>query len=137
MCVRPFSNRGESCSYGRSKTKGGELPGGWADVNRTASECVAREVREGSGFEVAVRELAAVYDQARHPHPPQFPFHIYKMFFVCEITGGAARPGPETSEVGFFLEHELPELSEKRVVATQIHRMFEHLGAPGLPAEFD
>jgi ADP-ribose pyrophosphatase YjhB (NUDIX family) len=60
------------------------LPGGWADVNQSASECVVREVREESGFEVAVRELAAVYDQARHPHPPQYPFHIYKMFFSAK-----------------------------------------------------
>ena len=28
------------------------LPGGWADVNRSPAECVTREVREESGFEV-------------------------------------------------------------------------------------
>jgi Hydrolase of X-linked nucleoside diphosphate N terminal/NUDIX domain len=38
------------------------LPGGWADVNQSPSECVIREVREESGFEVTVRKLAAVYD---------------------------------------------------------------------------
>jgi ADP-ribose pyrophosphatase YjhB (NUDIX family) len=44
------------------------LPGGWADVNESPSECVIREVREESGFEVAIRKLAAVYDRDRHGH---------------------------------------------------------------------
>src|SRR4051812_7677074 len=68
------------------------LPGGWADVNQAPSECVIREVREESGFEVTVRKLAAVWDRARHPHPIPFPFHVYKLFFVCDIVGGAPAP---------------------------------------------
>ena len=30
---------------------GWTLPGGWADVNQSARECVEREIREESGFE--------------------------------------------------------------------------------------
>ena len=36
------------------------LPGGWADVNESPAECVVREVREESGFDVRVGKLAAV-----------------------------------------------------------------------------
>src|SRR6516225_4615084 len=33
------------------------LPGGWADVNQSARECVEREVKEESGFEVRALKL--------------------------------------------------------------------------------
>src|SRR5271170_6965220 len=38
------------------------LPGGWADVNQSAAECVVREIAEESGFTAQALKLAAVYD---------------------------------------------------------------------------
>ena len=114
------------------------LPGGWADVNQSPSETVVREVLEEAGVQVAVRKLAAVYDRERHPHQPPYPFHIYKLFFICDIVGGSPRPGVETSEVAFFAAHEVPaDLSVSRVLPHQVSRMFEHAAAPGLPTDFD
>ena len=37
------------------------LPGGWADVNQSAGECVVREIAEESGFKARALKLAAVY----------------------------------------------------------------------------
>jgi len=114
------------------------LPGGWADVNQPPSECVIREVREESGFEVGVRKLAAVYDRDRHGHVPPHAFHVYKLFFTCNIIGGTARPGLETSDVAFFAKDDLPlDLSLGRVQRHQIERMFEHWLTPALPTDFD
>ena len=114
------------------------LPGGWADVNQSPSESVIREVREESGVEVTVRKLAAVYDRDRHPHLPRLPFHVFKLFFLCDIAGGAPAPGLETSEVGFFARDAVPpDLSIGRVLRDQIERMFEHAAAPELPTDFD
>jgi ADP-ribose pyrophosphatase YjhB (NUDIX family) len=113
------------------------LPGGWADVNQTAGECVVREIAEESGFEARVLKLAAVHDYQRSNHPARHIDSIYKLFFVCEITGGAARSSDETSEVAFFPRHELPPLSLGRTTAAQIDRMFQHAEHPGLPADFD
>jgi ADP-ribose pyrophosphatase YjhB (NUDIX family) len=113
------------------------LPGGWADVNRSPRECVVSEVREEAGLEVSPVKLAAVYDRARHPHTPPFPFHVYKMFFICEIIGGVLSPGLETAAVAFFEANQLPELSVSRVLHDQIHRMFAHATSPALPTEFD
>ncbi len=114
------------------------LPGGWADVNESPAECVAKEVREESGFEVRVTKLAAVWDRARHAHKPPYAFHIWKLFFLCEITGGEARIGLETSGVAFFAEDALPtDLSISRVLLPQLRRMFEHMRQPALPTEFD
>jgi len=113
------------------------LPGGWADVNQTAGQCVAREIEEESGFSARAVKLCAVWDRRRHGHAPPHPFYVYKMFFLCEITGGKPRPSRETSEIAFFAEDELPDLSPGRVRPAQIRRMFEHWRYPRLPTDFD
>ena len=114
------------------------LPGGWADVNQTASECVVREIREESGYIARALKLALLHDRARQGHQPAGLFSIYKLFFVCALTGGAARGSLETSEVGFFAEPAIPaDLSTGRTLPHQITRLFAHHRNPGLPTEFD
>ena len=113
------------------------LPGGWADVNQSARECVEREVLEESGFSARATKLAGVFDYRRQGHTVAHPYSIYKLFFLCEITGGSARASIETSEVGFFALDALPELSRGRANEAQIALMFAHRADPGLPAEFD
>ena len=115
---------------------GWTLPGGWADVGSTPRECVEREVREEAGLEVRARRLLAVYDRNKYPHPP-FPFQVYRLFFLCEITGGRCRPGVETSGARFFAEHEIPPLSHMRILPEQVARMFEFAAHPEWPTYFD
>jgi len=113
------------------------MPGGWADVNQSPSECVIRELREETGLEVTVRKLAAVYDRTRQGHPPH-PFSVYRLFFICHAIGGAPTAGLETSEVAFFDENEIPQdLSAERILPHQIRRMFEHARNKDLPTDFD
>ncbi len=115
------------------------LPGGWADVGSSPAENAAREVYEESGYRVRPFKLLACYDRQRHPHPPHL-FHIYKLFFRCELESDERRPDPhnqETGEAGWFAEDALPELSQGRVTPGQIARFFEHLRQPGLPTDFD
>jgi ADP-ribose pyrophosphatase YjhB (NUDIX family) len=113
------------------------LPGGWADVNLTPAENIKKEVLEESGFSVHVRKLAAVWDRTRQGHEPAL-FAAYKLFFLCDITGGAPAASLETSGVGFFAEAALPaELSTGRVLARQVRRMFTHAREPHLPTDFE
>jgi ADP-ribose pyrophosphatase YjhB (NUDIX family) len=112
------------------------LPGGWADVNESPAESVVREVFEESGFEARAVKLAAVYDFRKRNRPHHLD-SIYKLFFICEITGGTAAASIETSAVDFFAEDRLPPLSTGRTTAEQIHRMFRHAAEPGLPTDFD
>jgi ADP-ribose pyrophosphatase YjhB (NUDIX family) len=112
------------------------LPGGWVDVGDAPSEAVMREIFEESGFKARPVKLAALLDKSRHPHPPGL-HHIYKLFFVCELTGGAAAASEETDAAEFFPVGRLPPLSTGRVLAAQIERLYQHRLDPSLPSDFD
>ncbi|MBK1833130.1 NUDIX hydrolase [Roseibacillus ishigakijimensis] len=137
--VRAFCLRDGKVMLVSEKADGGRwaLPGGWADVNQSAAESVAREVHEESGFEVEVRQLLAVWDREKQGNPPPYPYSIYKMFFLCEIIGGEARETMETAGVEFFAREELPVLSEARVMASQIERCFAKVAQEDLTTDFD
>ena len=121
----------------KERSDGGwTLPGGWADVGDSPSAAVEREIAEESGYRARAVKLLALYDRNKHAHPP-IPDHAYKLFFLCELTGGAPASSAETDGVGFFREHELPALSVMRVTHAQIARLFEHYRHPDWPADFD
>jgi ADP-ribose pyrophosphatase YjhB (NUDIX family) len=123
----------------KERSDGGwSLPGGWADVGDSPSVAAVREVREESGYEVVARKLAAVYDRdhSRHGHPV-VPYHVYKLFFLCDPVGGAAKTSSETDAVGFFAQDSLPPLSLERVTPQQIAHLFEHYRHPEWPTSFD
>jgi ADP-ribose pyrophosphatase YjhB (NUDIX family) len=112
------------------------LPGGWADVNQSAAECVVREMAEESGFQARAVKLVAVSDYRKSGHPPR-AVSIYKMFFLCEVTGGEPRPSEETTAVAFFPRDRLPPLSPGRITRAQIDRVYVHRQNPELPTDFD
>jgi ADP-ribose pyrophosphatase YjhB (NUDIX family) len=114
------------------------LPGGWADVGDSPSLAAVREVKEESGYDVVARKLVAVYDRDhdRHGHPPM-PYHVYKLFFLCETVGGVAKASIETDAVSFFAENRIPPLSLARVTPEQITHLFDHHRHPEWPTSFD
>jgi ADP-ribose pyrophosphatase YjhB (NUDIX family) len=132
-------DRAERLLMVRETSDGGRwtLPGGWADVNRTAAENAVKEALEESGYAVRVLKLAALWDRTRQRHPAGL-FSCAKVFFVCEPIGGAATTSHETSEVGWFAEADLPQdLSLARVLPRQLARMFAHWRDPALPTDFE
>lgn len=112
------------------------LPGGWVDINESPGFAVEREVREEAGMIVKAKKLLALYDNNRRGHPP-YPFHIYKLFFLCELIAESTPSPLETVDPTFFSLEELPELSTARVTPEEITRMFDHMEAPQLPTDFD
>ena len=100
------------------------LPGGWCEFNLSPAENTVKEAREEAGVEVAVCRLIAVHDRDRHNSPP-YPFHIVKLFFLCELLGGSFRENSETTESGFFARDELPEMAEEKCSAEQALLCFD------------
>lgn len=100
------------------------IPGGWADVGSTPSEIAVKEIWEETGIETKVKRLLGVYDKQVHPHPPE-PYYIYKIIFLCEITGGELKPGFDMLGAQFFPLDKLPPLSEERILKNQIEQLFK------------
>jgi ADP-ribose pyrophosphatase YjhB (NUDIX family) len=114
------------------------LPGGWVDVNDAPSSAVEREIREESGYLAKAVKLAALFDKNNpaHGHPPGIT-HIYKLLFLCQLTGGTATISSETDAVEFFPVDALPPLSTGRATESQIQRLYQHHLNRDLPTDFD
>jgi ADP-ribose pyrophosphatase YjhB (NUDIX family) len=113
------------------------VPGGWAEVGESPRVAAEKELREESGHTGRAVRLIGIYDRdarARTRHP----FHAWKVWFLCELE--PCEPAPpqasEVTDVGFFAEGDLPELSE-RTPQSQLAAAFAHLRDPTRPPDFD
>lgn len=90
------------------------LPGGCQDLGETPAECAGREMREETGYEVKLTRLLGVFSSIRYEYV-HYPWKENEFTHVCFagiIIGGKMAPSPETPEVAFFAESELPPLSD-------------------------
>ncbi len=135
--VRGVIFEGDKILMVRELSDGGwTLPGGWVDPGEPPSRAVEREVFEESGYCVKAVRLLAVFDRALHDHPPHL-FSIYKLFFLCEITGGAPKDSHETAGARFYALDALPELSHSRTSVDELHRMAALRADPSGVTAFD
>ena len=77
-----------------------------------------------------------LYDRSQHGHPPH-AFSIYKLFFLCDLTGGTPTDSHETSGAAFFAEDNIPNLSISRTTPEEITRLFQHHRHPEWATDFD
>src|SRR4030042_5835115 len=135
--VRGVVFRGDKILMVQEKIDGHwSVPGGWADVGLTPFEVAEKEVWEETGLTVKAMRLLAVLDKKRHAHPPDL-YHIYKIFILCNETGGRLTSGLETSDAGFFQQDRLPLLSENRITEDQLNLLFEYRKNPDKEAVCD
>lgn len=114
------------------------LPGGFADPLDTPSLAVEREILEETGYPARAVKLVACLDRDTQGHLPKFPISMWKLFFLCRLTGPAQPPKElETLDVGWFSLDDLPELSTGRVLPHELERIVAHAHDPSLPTEFD
>ena len=113
------------------------LPGGWADISLSPAEVIVKEFREETGLAVKATQLLAVFDKKCHPHPAQ-AFYVYKFALLCVLSGELRfQKGFDILDVGFFPVDGLPELSEDRILRSQIGLLFKKAGEPKPVAYFD
>ncbi|MCU4163700.1 NUDIX hydrolase N-terminal domain-containing protein [Carboxylicivirga caseinilyticus] len=112
------------------------IPGGWADIGFTPAEIAVKEVEEETGIKSEVVRLLAVYDKRCHNHPAS-PFYVYKIVFLCRMMGGELRGAFDIEDSGWFKLDSLPELSEDRIVQSQMEELFLLAKNDTLPVVFD
>jgi ADP-ribose pyrophosphatase YjhB (NUDIX family) len=113
------------------------LPGGWADEQESPRLACEREVFEESGYRASAIKLAAIKDRSLHPYAPRRLEHIYKLLFVCELTGGSEAVSIETTAARFFPRDALPDLSVGRTLDVDVQLLWTHRCDPVLPCYFD
>ena len=95
-----FNPEGEILLVHRTDDLSWCLPCGWAEVNETPQESLAREVIEETGLRVEVKNLIRL--GTRMPGDFGLPHTSYHLEFFCEIIGGAITESHETTDVGFY-----------------------------------
>lgn len=120
------------------------LPGGYADALDAPTVAAVREFAEEAGLPVRITRLAMVHDgtlrNGHHRLATGFPWHIYKLMFLCERCDDAepqAGLDEETLDVGFFALDALPPLSTGRTTPAQLRRLLAHHRDPTLATEVD
>ena len=107
-------------------------------MNDSSAEAVARGVREEAGIEVRRAEARRCVGSRSSPHGVVEPFHVGRLFVLCEYIGGDLQTGPQTSEVALFAEQWPPtELSTRRVVLSNWSATSSSMRRPEPPMEFD
>lgn len=99
------------------------LPGGWADVGYSAKETIKKEIKEETGLDAEIKNLLAVFDKHKHPHPPE-PHYVFKLVFYCEAVSAQLKTGFDVLDVGYFSINELPELSTNRILQSQLEMAY-------------
>ena len=112
------------------------LPGGWADVDISATENVIKEVREEAGLTVTADMVIAVQDREKH-NRPVYAYKVCKIFYLCSVTGGTFEVNIETTESRYFGISELPELAEEKNSREQIEMCFEAYHSENWKTMFD
>lgn len=105
------------------------LPGGWAEIGQTPSEVAMQEVLEETGVQVNCKYLSAVFDKRMHAHPPQ-PYYVYKIVFYCELISShhtILKPAFDVLDANWFAIDSLPPLSTDRILASQIHAVYNNI----------
>jgi ADP-ribose pyrophosphatase YjhB (NUDIX family) len=113
------------------------LPGGFADVGKSAAENVCKEIEEEAGLRVTARRPFSIRHKAKHAYDPDTR-DFYKIFFLCDRTDDRLpRAGAETSGADFFPRGRLPDLSRGRVLESDIETAFLFHADPARITLFD
>lgn len=113
------------------------IPGGWTDIGFSPREVVEKEVQEETGLKVKAERLMAVWDNKCHPHPLA-AYHIYKMVFLCKAEAfSPLKAAFDILDVDFFDLDDLPELSESRILASQIATLAQYINENRKDTLFD
>ena len=99
------------------------IPGGGMEPGESIADCVAREVREETGFEVAPQYVVGVYSDPRHvvAYDDGEVRQQFSICFACDLVGGErSTASDESLEVAWVGPGELDGLAMSPAIRLRI-----------------
>lgn len=112
------------------------MPGGWCEFNMSPVENTIKETKEEAGKDIVIKSVVSVQNRDNHNTPP-YAYAIVKIFYLCEEIGGDFEENHETTEVAYFAENELPDMSPEKCNEEQVHMCFEAYRSEHWQTQFD
>jgi ADP-ribose pyrophosphatase YjhB (NUDIX family) len=89
------------------------LPGGQIEPGENVEEAIKREVKEETGLDIIVKKLIGVYSNPNHiiAYADGEIRQQFSICFLCEIVDGNLAVSEESTDVKFFSQDELDQIS--------------------------
>lgn len=110
------------------------LPGGALELGEELKHAVCREVREETGLEVRPVEVFEIFERILRDASGAPEYHYVLIDYLCELSGGALRPGDDVCAVRWATRSELSQMQITEGTLAVIERAFEqHHASQPLP----
>ena len=108
------NSREQVCLIRRADNGLWALPGGCQDLGETPAQCAVREFREETGLDVRLVALLGVFSSQLYEYVtyPCKENEFCHLLFKAELLGGTETLSEETTDIGWFSEGSLPEISD-------------------------
>ncbi len=110
------------------------LPGGALELGEELQQAVRREVREETGLEIRPVAVFEVFERIMRDAAGAPEYHYVLIDYLCEVTGGALRPGDDVCAVEWVSRPDLRQLQITEGTLAVIERAFD-AAKPGLATD--
>jgi 8-oxo-dGTP diphosphatase len=110
----------------RCADRGWSVPGGRVELGETLTAACARELREETGLEVRVGDLAEVFERIEPD------FHYVILDYLVEVVGGTLAAGDDALEAGWFSLADVAHMDRTGGLDAVLERALVRARAAGL-----
>jgi len=100
------------------------LPGGTLELGESLSAGVTREVREETGLDVRVLQLAEVFERITTDTGGSVEYHYVVLDYLCEVVGGELAAGDDAADVVWVRRDRLGQRRVTKGLLPVIERAF-------------